>query len=355
MLSPEYQVTLHHAKPYVEDCLDSGLVPILRGSPALGKSALAAEIARERNLKLIDERFAGYDPTDMNGFPHLNVEKGFAEYFPLGTFPLDDQELPINPETNLPYAGWLVLADELTSAPGAVQAASYKLFLDRMVGQRKLHPAVHLMAAGNLDTDNAITHEMSTALISRLINIHVIPSQTEWLDWATKNGIHPLITSFIDYLGGDFYYTFDAENPNQPFAASRTWEFASKLVKTFQKKGVAMSSRTALLAGTVGEGAAAALTGFAATWGKLTPLTDILANPESCALPMEPGAQYAMTGAIGDWATADNLPSLIKYVSRMRPDLQILAFRNINGRHADLKNHPAALAWMADNMSLFLG
>lgn len=355
MLSPEFQVTLIQAKPYVEDCLDAGLVPILRGSPALGKSALAASIAKERNLKLIDERFAGYDPTDMNGFPHLDVEKGIAAYFPLGTFPLDDQELPINPETNQPYAGWLVLADELTSAPGAVQAASYKLFLDRMVGQRKLHPQVHLMAAGNLDTDNAITHEMSTALISRLINIHVIPSQAEWLDWATKNGIHSLVTSFIDYQGGDFYYTFDAENPNQPFAASRTWEFVSKLIYTFQKKGVAVSSRTKLIAGTVGEGAAVALTGFAATWGQLPPLSEVLANPESCRLPENPGAQYAMTGAIGDWATADNLPALIKYFSRLRPDMQIVTFRNINNRHQDLKSHPAALQWMTDNMHLYLG
>lgn len=355
MLPVEYHVTLKNAEPLVEDCIDAGLVPILRGSPALGKSALCAQIARKRNLLLIDERFAGYDPTDMNGFPDLDKEKGIAKYFPLETFPLDDWELPINPETNEPYTGWLVLADELTSAVPAVQAASYKLFLDRMVGQRKLHPNAYLIAAGNLDSDNAITHEMSTALISRLINIQIVNSAKEWLDWATKNGIHSLITSFIDYKGSDFFYTFDAENPNQPFAASRTWEFASKLVYTFAKKGVSISSRVQLLAGTVGPGAAVALGAFAATWGQLPPLSEVLANPEQCRMPESPGAQYAMTGAIGDWATAENLPQLIKYFSRMRPDLQVLTFRNINNRHEELKRHPAANAWMVENQSLFLG
>lgn len=356
MLPEEYQVTLGQAKPMVEDCLDADLVPILRGSPALGKSALCAAIAKERNLKLIDERFAGYDPTDMNGFPDLDREIGIAKYFPLETFPLEGQELPINPETGAPYAGWLVLADELTSAVPAVQAASYKLFLDRMVGQKKLHEKVHLIAAGNLDTDNAVTHEMSTALISRLINIHVVVSQAEWLNWATQGtNIHSLVTSFIDYQGSDYFYTFNAEEPNQPFAASRTWEFTSKLITTFFKKGVNISSRAALLAGTVGPASAAALVGFAATWGKLPTLAAILANPDTCDLPHEPGAQYAMTGAIGDWATAENLPKLITYFNRMRPDLQIVTFRNINNRHPELKAHPAAMDWTVKNAAMFLG
>lgn len=355
MLPVEYHVTIGQAKAFVEDCMDSGLVPILRGSPGLGKSALGHAVAKFYNLKLLDERFAGYDPTDINGFPDLDREKGTAHYFPLDTFPIEGTPLPINPETGEQYAGWLLLADELTSAVPAVQAASYKLFLDRMVGQKKLHDKCWLMAAGNLDSDNAVTHEMSTALISRLINIQIVISQKEWLEWAIADGQHSLITSFIDYRGADFFYTFDTDNPNQPFACPRTWEFASKLVKTFQKKGVAISSRTALLAGTVGPGAAAALTGFAATWGKLPALTEILANPAGCRLPDEPGAQYAMTGAIGDWATADNLPKLIEYFNRMKPDFRVLCFRNINARHKDLKTHPAALQWMQDNMQLFLG
>ena len=356
MLPEEYRVTLKQAESMVEDCLDAGLVPILRGSPALGKSALGRSIAEKRNLFYIDERFAGYDPTDMNGFPDLDREKGIAYYFPMATFPLEGDALPINPKTQQPYDGWLFMADELTSAVGAVQAASYKFFLDRMVGQRKLHEKCYVMAAGNLSDDGAIVHDMSTALNSRLINIHVVKSQKEWMEWALNSGnIHSLITSFIDYRGADFFYTFDAENPDTPFAAARTWEFASKLVYTFQRKGVSISSRTALLAGTVGPGAAAALAGFAATWGKLPPLADIIADPDNCMLPSEPGAQYAMTGAIGDWATADNLPKLITYFDRMRPDLRVLSFRNINARHKELKTHSAALDWMQNNMQLFLG
>lgn len=231
----------------------------------------------------------------------------------------------------------------------------YKFFLDRMVGQRKLHPKVWVMAAGNLADDAAVVHDMSTALVSRLINMQVVVTAKDWLEWAVHNDVHPLITSFIDYQGGDFFYTFNAEQPDLPFSAPRTLVFASDLVKVLQKKGVAMSSRTAMFAGTIGPAAAAALVAFAATWGKLPALSEILADPANCRLPDSPGAQYALTGAMGDWATSENLPKLIEYFNRLKPDFRVLCFRNINARHDHLKQHPAALAWMQANMQLFLG
>lgn len=59
-------VTLTQAKPIVETLLNSGIVPFLKGSPAIGKSSLAKQIAKEYNLELIDLRLAECDPTDLN-------------------------------------------------------------------------------------------------------------------------------------------------------------------------------------------------------------------------------------------------------------------------------------------------
>ena len=39
--------------------------------------------------------------------------------------------------------------DEITNAPMAVQAASYRLILDREVGQYKLHDKVFIASAGS--------------------------------------------------------------------------------------------------------------------------------------------------------------------------------------------------------------
>ena len=124
MLNEILHIPLGQCMPHVRDCLLAGLVPMLRGSPGIGKSAAIHAVAAEQELLVIDARFAGYDPTDINGFPDLDREKGIATYYPLETFPLEEAILPINPATDRPYKGWLLFCDELNSAPPAVQAAS---------------------------------------------------------------------------------------------------------------------------------------------------------------------------------------------------------------------------------------
>ena len=46
--------------------LKAKLMPMLHGSPAIGKSAIVKQIAEEFNLKLIDIRLSQYEPQDLN-------------------------------------------------------------------------------------------------------------------------------------------------------------------------------------------------------------------------------------------------------------------------------------------------
>jgi MoxR-like ATPase len=59
-------VTLAVAKQIVEHVLSRGLVPMVSGSPGLGKSDMIHQIAKERNLMVIDVRLSQCDPTDLN-------------------------------------------------------------------------------------------------------------------------------------------------------------------------------------------------------------------------------------------------------------------------------------------------
>lgn len=42
------------------------LIPFIKGSPGLGKSAMVKQLAKKYNLKLIDIRLGQVDPTDLN-------------------------------------------------------------------------------------------------------------------------------------------------------------------------------------------------------------------------------------------------------------------------------------------------
>lgn len=54
------------AKQIITAYFAAGVVPLLSGSPGIGKSALIKEIAQEHNLKVIDLRLTQCDPTELN-------------------------------------------------------------------------------------------------------------------------------------------------------------------------------------------------------------------------------------------------------------------------------------------------
>jgi hypothetical protein len=348
-----FEIPMGQAIQDVRDILQAGLVPMLRGSPGITKSAVIAEIAEELNLLMIDMRFAGFDPTDMNGFPGLDMEKGVARYYPLEGFPLEGDELPINPKTGQKYAGWLVFCDELTSAPEMVQAASYKFFLDRMVGQRKLHPLAQIAAAGNHDDDAAVTVPMSTALISRLINLSVAPDMAHWLKWAQAGNIRSLITSYLEWKP-DAFYTFDAKNPDQPFACPRSWTFVNKLLDVWNGNPV---GKLAPIAGCV-NAIAHEFIAFAAMRKDLPKKSEVLANPSGAPVPgsHNPGPLFALSGAVGDWFTVDNADKMMVYIERMPAAFQIVTMRNITRRNGmAVLGQKDVSAWMKKNAADFVG
>lgn len=46
--------------------LSAGLVPMVLGSPGIGKSDIIRAIAKDFKLKVIDMRLSQLDPTDLN-------------------------------------------------------------------------------------------------------------------------------------------------------------------------------------------------------------------------------------------------------------------------------------------------
>lgn len=349
----DFQIPIGQAVQDIRDILTAGLVPMLRGSPGISKSAVIAEIADEMNLCLVDNRFAGFDPTDMNGFPGLDMAKGVARYYPLENFPLEDTPIPENPKTGKPYAGWLLFCDELTSAPEMVQAASYKFFLDRMVGQRKLHPLAHIAAAGNHDDDNAVTVPMSTALVSRIVNISVTEDFEHWMKWAQAGNIRSTITSYLEWKKGAFY-TFDRKNPDQPFACPRSWEFVNKLLNVWNGNPI---GKLIPLAGCI-NAIATEFIAFAAMRTMLPKKSEVLANPLTAQVPspQDPGPLYALTGAIGDWFEPGNADKMMQYIERIPSEFQIVTMRNITRRQGmAVLAQPDVAKWMKDNAADFVG
>lgn len=332
---------------FLQGVLKAGKVPYIHGSPGLGKSDIIRSVAEYFNLKLIDFRLSQCDPTDISGFPVM--ENGRSTYAPNQSFPIEGDKLPVRKDGTT-YDGWLLFFDELSSAPHAVQAASYKILLDRQVGDKNLHTNVMMAGAGNLETDNAIVNSMSTALQSRLIHAIMETNLRDWQVWAAGAGIDHRISAFLDFKPTSLY-TFDPEHSDLTFACPRTWQFASELLKEFDIKTQAGLTR-AVLAGTLGQGVAHEFSMFCDLFGQIPKISDIIANPAGIPVPAENGHRYALAGSIAAHIDKTNSKELFAYLGRMSVEFQITALRSAIRRDITIAQDPGILAWAVKNAHL---
>lgn len=329
------QVNAVSAMPNIERALRANLTLMLTSGPGIGKSSLFKQTADNFGLDLIDMRLSQCDPTDVNGFPRIDPETGRASYAPMSTFPLEGDSLPKG------KSGWLLFLDEFNSAPMAVQAAAYKLVLDRQVGQYKLHPNVRIVCAGNREEDNAIVNRLSTAMQSRLIHMELVADHEAWVEWASSAGIDYRIVSFINF-SPDSLYTFRPDHSDHTFACPRTWEFASQLI---QGEADLVPLRP-ILSGTLSTGVAEEFVGYSQVFDQIPTIEEIIANPTGIEIPSEPSTTFAMTGSIANHAKESNIDALMVYVNRMPAEFQVITIKDMMKRAPELRKADAIKEWI---------
>ena len=337
------QVKISQAQSMITGFLKAKLVPLLVGSPGMGKSQIYQQIADTYGLLMIDFRLGTADVTDVNGFPKINDNK--AGYVPMDTFPIEGDPIPEG------YNGWLLLFDEITAAVPTLQAAAYKIILDRRVGKYRLHPNVAVCAAGNLESDNAVVHPMSTALQSRLVHIELMVDATEWTNWAATNDVDHRITDYIKFMPNNLF-TFSPDHTDKTYACPRTWEFANRVLKVTEEDS---KDRLPMLAGTIGEGVAREFLGFMKIYKDLPTPAEIANDPERIKVPLEPSVLFALTGTISHHAKNDpSFSQVMKYVGRLPVEFQVVTLRETVRRNPKMMAHPAVQKWVsASAESLF--
>lgn len=310
--------------------VSAGCVPYVESSPGLGKSALAKKLAKEYNLKLIDHRLSTSTPEDLSGLPRFN-EKGeavfapFAELFPLSYTPIPDG-----------YDGWLILLDEFPSASREVQAAAYKLVLDRMVGQHDLHDRCVIMCAGNRRSDRAIVNPIGTAMASRLIHISMVASFKEWLeDVAMVQKYDARIVAFLSQYPARLD-NFNPESVEKTFACPRTWEFANRLIQGH----LVTDEDTVLLAGAIGQGVAIEFVQFCKVFGEIPTKDEILANPLTVAVPTTAQRCWAVTSMLMEHVDDKTAGPLTQYIDRLSADFRLLFYKGVNIRNPKMIQNP---------------
>ena len=366
------------AQTYIETLVNAisrtlsiGLVPNLIGSPGVGKSSIAAAIAEEANLKLIDIRLSMLDPTDLTGMPNFTIMHDASgnplldangqqikrtQFIPNRRFPLAGMdEIPSRKvmikgvEKLVPYDGWLILFDEIPSCTPSMQAAAYQIILDRMVGEYPLHDNVWMMAAGNRESDKAVAYPMSTALKSRMIHFPVDIPAKDWRDWACTKGFNHQITSYLAYKP-EHLTKFDPSVVDLTFGCGRTWEFVNEILNDCG--GVIDAEAEMMIKGAVGVGVGNEFIGYMTLYSQLPSIDDIIKDPANTPIPDELGSQYALSGMIALNMDKSNGSQLIQYANRMNPEFQVVMCSDAAKRKPSLMAIPNFSQWIQKNTPL---
>lgn len=185
------------------------------GPPGVGKSSLVEEYAAKMGLECISLLGSQLAPEDVMGVPQ--VVDGRIQFCP-----------PRLIAREKPYCLFL---DELNACSDDVQKAFYSLIHDRRVGEYELPEGSVVVAAGNRKDDASIVKGVSSALINRMVNIVMDVSPQDWLRWAERSQLHPIVIQYIKEHPDQL--TRQPTKDETPFSTPRSWHMLSDALIRF--------------------------------------------------------------------------------------------------------------------------
>jgi hypothetical protein len=226
-------------------------VPFLHGKPGVSKSSQAKAVAARKGYKFIDIRLAQMSAMDVRGLPVINHSEKSTEWFRPDFFPTEESVARFKKEG---YTGCVMFFDELSSAPGAIQAAAYQIILDRATGQYSIpedpeFPIV-MAAAGNNLKDGAVVLNMSSALKNRMSHYQVNVDLDGFVTYGLETGMDSRVLAYLKFTPDALHVM--PQNGEYAFPSNRTWEFTSNLIKGRKLD----STLKTIIAGTIGVGVA---------------------------------------------------------------------------------------------------
>lgn len=224
----------------------------------------------------------------------------------------------------------MLMLDEVTKANKLLQVIFTRLMLERTVGDTALPAGSIVFATGN-NVSDGVGDTLSAHVINRLCIVNVRkPDAARWNLWATDNAISRIVRSWVamnpsclaSYLDGgqeENPYIFNPTRPVTSFITPRSLVGADEVVKNRDKLGSYVTQ--AALAGLCGAAFADNFAAFMSMEKELVSVKDIIANPDTVALPEKPAVLFmTMFNAVDTIETQDDLSAFMQFVNRIKSE-----------------------------------
>ena len=173
-------------KSYIE----SNVSVFLHGMPGIGKSARIARIDPD----CVRVSLANVDKDGIVGTLYLNDDDSqILQAKP--SWLVEIEEVCAKDPDNI----HILFFDEFTNASGIIQGLIMNVCLYHKVGIGgwPLPSNCRVVAAGNENVDSRAAKKMPAPVYGRFAHLYYELDTEDWLNWAIKNKIHPLVIDFI--------------------------------------------------------------------------------------------------------------------------------------------------------------
>lgn len=343
---------------------------LLWGEPGIGKTATLHQLAVGLGLPLTTVIASVHEPSDFAGLPVVGDDPA-------------TQGVPMAPPdwaVRLVRAGkGLLLLDELSTAPPAVQAALLRVVLERRVGALCLPPGVRIVAAANPRSSAADGWELSPPLANRFVHLQwtfehevvvrglggtwpraALPALDRALLPEAVKRARRAVCGFLAARPALTHRLPDGEaRRGGPWPSPRSWEMALRLVAFGFAAGVSREVLSMLIRGTVGDGPGLELLAFIDRLDLPDPET-LLADPGAAVLPQRGDLrQAALDGVVeavrrqpeqSRWEAAWSV--LARALETGAPDLVVVPASTLAALRQDAWPVPAGMERLAPVVGL---
>jgi hypothetical protein len=309
--------------------IENNVAAMFWGTPGMGKTEALVQAVVEAGYRPVVVRTADYDAIDAKGYPyHVENADGVAiTRFALPSwFPL-------------PGCGKIVvILDDMTQAPSAVQPTWSRLFHEGILGESMLpgfggeneqgdHCVV--MATGNPHTNRAGSYRMPTHTANRMAHYSVGYERVEdhveqWAAWAVGADVDERVLAFVRFKPESFY-RFDSKSVEYAYPTARSWHKVSNVIGEVQSSDSEMLR--ILTGGIVGQAAGVEFSAFCKALDAMPDPMAILSG-DCQDVPSDPGVQYAIVTCLARRTRADNVENAWAYLSGFGEEWQVYWFKD---------------------------
>jgi len=324
--------------------IEAGCVPLLRGAPGAGKTAVIRMVAKQMQMEFFTVITSVMEPVDANGLPIAKEDE--AIFLPFGIFnKIFKATVPT-----------LVLIDDIGQASPQVQSALMQIIHGGRLNDHQVSPMVKFAMATNRRSDRAGAHGVISALMDRAVPIDFTASCTcsgkgfcPWHTWAIESGINPVVAAFAKFVPKAMAeYEEQNIDYDAPVCTARSLEALSKM-ENLDSQGIDPSILNIIVEGIIGARYAASYIAFRAMYKVLPTYERILLDPENCEIPDRLDQQIAITTAISHLATDQDLRAISTYVSRMPSEISTACMMGIQERLPMIKQTSGYRDWVLKN------